>query len=131
MGWCTNCNIYYNKMKNQGMCNNCSRELQGTPPGLNNMMLQYYNALMKSKRDELFQEKFKQEANLMDLSSSALLEHPDLLIKLAEHLDDGHPPWHALLRAYYRKTKRSTKNLKKEKFPMKKLFELINLKAAV
>jgi hypothetical protein len=94
-------------------------------------MLQYYNALMKSKRDELFQEKFKQEANLMDLSSSALLEHPDLLIKLAEHLDDGHPPWHALLRAYYRKTKRSTKNLKKEKFPMKKLFELINLKAAV
>ena len=122
MGWCTNCNIYYNKMKNQGMCNNCSRELQGTPPGLNNMMLQYYNALMKSKRDELFQERFKQEANLMDLSSSALLEHPDLLIIFAEH---------ALLRAYYRKTKRSTKNLKKEKFPMKKLFELINLKAAV
>lgn len=128
MGWCNYCNIYYKKLQNNCICNNCSRELQGTPPGLNNMMIQYYNTLLKRKKDEYFENKFRMESNLMDLSSSALLENPDLLIKLAENLGEGHPPWYALLKAWYRKNKLNPKSIHKEKFPMQKLFQLLDIK---
>lgn len=127
MGWCKNCNIYYKKMSNREICNNCSAELYGTPPGMNSMMMQYYNTMKKQQRDDYFDQKFKSESNLMDLSASALLERPDLLIELSKNLEDFHPPWHALLKAWYRKNKCKGKSLYKEKYPMKKLFTLMNI----
>jgi hypothetical protein len=127
MGWCKNCDIYYKKMSNREICNNCSEELYGTPPGVNNMMIQYYNAMEKKRKDHYFNEKFKIEATLMDLSATALLKKPELVIKLAETLGDTHPPWYSLLRAWYRQNKCNPKTLHKEKYPMKKFFELMKL----
>jgi hypothetical protein len=127
MGWCNHCNIYYKKLGYSAICNNCSRELMGTPPGLNNMMMQYYNSVIKMQQNEYYENKFRINANLMDLSSNVLLEHPNLIIKLAECLEDGHPPWYALLKAWYRKNKLKAKSVKNEKYPMKKLFELLKI----
>lgn len=129
MGYCSVCEIYYNKLPYKDLCRQCSNELCGTPPSINNNMKQYETFIQKKKETEHHQKKYKDKASLMDLTADTLIINITLLITLSNILPDGNPPWYALLHAWYRHIKKRGRRIKTEEYPMVRLFRLMNIRA--
>lgn len=117
MGYCQNCDEYFNKIPAGKLCKKCLNDLSGTPPGLNNFEIRYKKELEKRKRNESQMKKFYTTATLLDLAALLILKDHDVLNALIKFLPEGHPPWHSLLKVWYFVNKLSLISTIKEKTP--------------
>jgi hypothetical protein len=117
MGYCENCDEYFNKIPAGRICKKCLNDLCGTPPGMNNFEMRYQKELEKRKKNEAQMNKFYTSASLLDLAAVSILKDNDELNTLIKFLPEGHPPWYSLLKAWFFVNKLSSNSIAIEKSP--------------
>lgn len=127
MGFCNHCQVYYKKLPAKDICKACKSELCGTPPTMNSTFTQYYHQMKKRDAETAKDQTYRAHATLMDFASDAMVSSVDTIIQLTYIIPEGHPPWHSLLKAWYRKHKTKAKSVHTEKAPMKRLLRLLNV----
>lgn len=73
------------------------------------------------------QQKWLRGGSLIDHCSWTVIQHPELVLSLAQIMPDGHPPWHSMLRAWYAQNKKKGHNLSTMKHPQEKVMRLLKL----
>lgn len=128
MGYCIYCDVYYKKLSAPNICRSCKGELCGTPPGLNSYM-QQYDTHMRIRKEQCEREKkYVSESSLLDFSALAMINNMDMIRVLHMIMPEGHPPWYALLRAWYWTNKKKPKSLSAERKPKERLTKLLDIK---
>jgi hypothetical protein len=127
MGFCNHCQVYYKKLPAKEICKACKSELCGTPPTMNSSFVQCYHQMKKKEADTIKDQTYRAQATLLDFASDSMISSIPTIIQLTYIMPEGHPPWYALLKAWYRKHKIKAKLVQSEKTPKKRLLKLLNV----
>lgn len=131
MVYCSFCYTYYKKLsygqKNVQVCKQCSNELYGTSPSNNSTIQQYEKRIQEISENNRIHQKFNRTATLQDIAANKIISNVEQLEIAAQLIPEGNIHWNTLLRAWYRKNKKKGRNLAMEKYPKKRLFDLIQL----
>lgn len=125
MEYCEYCDGSYNKVNHKFLCGDCYKSIYGSPPGTNSFMMQYEKKIQNEKKNIEYKDNFYKKSTLLDITAFVIVDHPELIKKLAEILQEGHPPWFSILNAWYIKNKCRKK--KKIKYPMKHIFDKLSI----
>jgi hypothetical protein len=109
------------------LCRQCRTELCGTPPGPNNFLLQYQKLQKEKQTNNNTRQQWMKTWTLMEHCAHIIVQYPELVLALVDVFPESHPPWHAMLRAWYMVKK---KKARVTKTPQQKLLKLLNIEFA-